>query len=490
MALVNRSDWRSLLPGNRYRNPGPRGSWRGSAGGPPRHTRCSLREPATGRRFPVGSHRRTRVKTMSEANTAEWIKKAELLEREGDVQGAKAIYRQVIAETNAPVSAYVNLGNTLKNEGKFERAIAVLKEAVETRPNHPNLYVRIADIYHQQGRLEQAEETYAAALQIDPKLPSALAGLVALKKKRDRLAEQSGEPKSGKAPRWKEREKIAEINGFLGRDKVKAIELYQAAVASDPGIRQRIIQQYPRPLFCDNPPLALFFVPKSGCTFAIKWFFCQAAVLEDALSHHWFAHQYRREVFNKTVDASRIIQDFLGGREISIVKVVRNPYMRAVSSYIHAVKTGYEDERIGEFLGRSIINTDTFSFREFAFYLEGSSLRRCDPHHGVQIHMSEELGLVRPRYVVKLESSFDELRRVEVELGLRETDLKALADSPHHAKKEETSEWCGDKRYIRSATTSFPQTINFYDKELQEKVAELYRVDFEAYGYDADKFPL
>jgi|GEM_PF-584329 len=424
----------------------------------------------------------------------EQVKKAKDEKTEVNNQGVIAKYRKKIASGNAPVSVYVKLGNALAEKGKMGQAIKVYEQALEKKPDNPNLYVKIAKIYHQQGKLEQAKEKYGAALKINPELASALAGLEKINNNKNQV---EGVRKKGKAKRKKkqginEQDKIIQIiKELLNEDKSKAVAIYEEEKAKNPTFSQKIIKLGPGPLFSNKPKMALFWTPKSGCTFATKWFFYQIGILEKALKYNrfGFVHKYRGKVFYKKVEDAEIIQDILDGKEVPIIKVVRNPYIRAVSSYTHAVKTGYDDEGISKFLGKQITEKDSFSFREFLNYLESINLRTANNHHGLQVHISEELGLVKPNYVVKLENSFEELRQVEIELGLRASDLKKLAESPHHTKKEETDEFCGDKRFLKGKNTAFPNTINFYDDELKERVAKLYRVDFEAYGYDIDKLP-
>lgn len=420
------------------------------------------------------------------------VKESEAIGKEGKSQGAIAAYRKKIAEGNAPVAVYVKLGKALEEKGKLAQAIKVYEQALDKKPDKPNLYVKIAKIYHQQNKLEQAKEKYAAALEINPELASAISGLANINNNKNQVEGVKKKPKKRggeKQEKNRENQEIKQLKELLSKDQKKAREFYEEAIAKNPELSQIIIKERPRPLLFNEPRMALFWSNKSGCTFATKWFFYQIGILEKALKYHNFVHQYRLKIFYEEVEDAQLIEEILEGKEIPIIKVVRNPYTRAASCYIHALKTGYDNPRISKFLGRQITKKDTFSFREFISYLETINLRTRNPHNRVQVHMSEELGLVKPNYVVKLENSFEDLRQVEIELGLLESDLESLAKSPHHAKKEETNEFCGDKRFIRKANTSFPNTINFYDDELQERVAKLYRVDFEAYGYDIDKLP-
>ena len=73
-------------------------------------------------------------------------------------------------------------------------------------------------------------------------------------------------------------------------------------------------------------------------------------MLPEALAYSTWVHRYRLRRYQKT-------ERYLGRlRNLSrhsryVVKVVRNPFERAVSSFVHAYHTDYEDEAMAEVLG-------------------------------------------------------------------------------------------------------------------------------------------
>jgi hypothetical protein len=167
-----------------------------------------------------------------------------------------------------------------------------------------------------------------------------------------------------------------------------------------------------------------------------------------------------------------------------VVKFVRDPFERVVSSFVHASRRGYEDEGLFKFLGRPVDAVQRFSFREFVAYLETLNLDRCDAHHRYQIHPLERDQLVRPAHLIKLEQSGESLPALEHELGLRRTDLHVVGTAHHHTTRVDAGTFCGDERFVLGPEPGVvPQTRWFYDAQLRSKVAELYDVDFEAYGY-------
>ena len=86
----------------------------------------------------------------------------------------------------------------------------------------------------------------------------------------------------------------------------------------------------------------MMFSAKGGATEATQIFLGKEGLLEAAYDHHYFIHQYRRQVFqNIPKHAPRDpmeIARFCTNRKALCFAVVRNPFDRIVSSYIHTMK--------------------------------------------------------------------------------------------------------------------------------------------------------
>lgn len=252
-----------------------------------------------------------------------------------------------------------------------------------------------------------------------------------------------------------------------------------------------ILQQKSRPLFSQDIHLALFWSAKAGCTFATKWFFYQSGLLEAAYLYSRWIHRYRLEVYYKSPEYELNLEKILDP-ETRIIKVVRNPYSRAVSSYIHAVRYSYENQKLSKFLKREINSINGFSFSEFLEYLESLDLKNCNGHHQIQLHAAEYEGLVKPNYIIHLEESKELIPEIELKLGLARSEFKEIINSKHHSLREESNIFCGDFQFSQSRedkNKSFPKTRFFYNKELRDKVFQLYRLDFDAYQYEPDAIP-
>jgi len=235
------------------------------------------------------------------------------------------------------------------------------------------------------------------------------------------------------------------------------------------------------PLIFPEKKLCLFFSAKSGCTFATKWFFFQLGLLNEALDYHHWVHNYRIDIYYKQKEYLANLNSVLSPDYLRI-KLVRSPYQRAVSSYIHAIRTRYATEDLSRFLQRDVSDEKKFTFEEFIDYLEATGVKNCNPHHRVQLENLEADGLLQFDKIIKLEESFPAFLQLEQELGLKSSDLGSFAQSQHHRNRDASDEYCGNKLYKRSDQT-FGQFRAFYNDSLKEKIANLYMCDFEQYHY-------
>ena len=252
------------------------------------------------------------------------------------------------------------------------------------------------------------------------------------------------------------------------------------------GIRQNVIIP-PKPLLDHTLRLGLLWSAKAGCTFSVKWFFHHSGLLEEALEYDPWIHNYRKDVYNQSSDYRETIKDFLRGPDqYTMVKLVRDPYDRAVSSFIHAAKHEFLEERMSTYLGRSVDQQHRFSFDEFVGYLETINLRKCNPHHRIQVHEIERKLKIKLR-AIRLDHSFQELEEIEKELGLPISDKKQLNTSNHHTVRQfdERLGFVGETNYedLRKMG-NLPVAEQFYNEALRKRVAKLYQEDFERYGFE------
>jgi Sulfotransferase family len=244
----------------------------------------------------------------------------------------------------------------------------------------------------------------------------------------------------------------------------------------------------PPPIVDARNKLVLLWSAKSGCTFAVKWLFSHMGLLEEALAYHAWVHKYRVEKLYSSDRHEAAIQAFCASPDtFRVVKVVRDPFKRAVSSYVHAATCGYEDDQIATFLGRPVDKMAGFSFREFVQYLGSTNLNTCDIHHRLQTRMLERHYTFGSSSLINLDHSMQALPMLEQYLCLPQTDPNRYRDSHHHTRASTAIDtgFVGDIRFetLCHSKRTMPEYSRFYDAALEREVLNLYAEDFLRYGF-------
>jgi hypothetical protein len=237
--------------------------------------------------------------------------------------------------------------------------------------------------------------------------------------------------------------------------------------------------------FIEPANLAVMWSYKAACTTVIKWVFQHNGLLPEALAYSNWIHKYRLRQYQKAERYNARLKQL---RTFDVVKVVRDPLDRAVSSYIHAYRTGYDDEAISKVIRRPLTRHKRFSFREFVVFLEQSDLQYCNPHHRVQVAPVERHVLFRttPRKIIRVEQGLTSaLGELERALGLPATDFTSpVFSSDHHTVRAYEHGPAAD--LIHFSAKVLPPASVFYDDDLSARVTRLYAEDFRHYGYSTD----
>jgi Sulfotransferase family len=233
--------------------------------------------------------------------------------------------------------------------------------------------------------------------------------------------------------------------------------------------------------------LCILWSAKAGCTFTVKWFLYHEGLLQEALDYSPWVHNYRQDIFYNSINYRKRIEnplEILRSQNLMIAKVVRNPYTRAVSSYLHASRSPRLSQPILACLNKG--DHEKFSFREFVDYLESTSLETCNIHWQLQQSPAEKSGSLLIHRVIKLEESQISLRELEIELNLKSADMTLLRESGHHTVEiDDGREHCSDVTAFKTEGKNlyrYPYK-KFYDLGLQQRILNLYKNDFVAYGY-------
>jgi hypothetical protein len=248
------------------------------------------------------------------------------------------------------------------------------------------------------------------------------------------------------------------------------------------------------PLVSADFPIAVCWSPKAGCTTVLKWFLSQRGLLEGAIAHSPWVHDYREQRLCAGRDyllaCDRLFTQTHADKYI--VKVIRDPARRAVSGYLHLLRCEHhkhwtagmtlrrwkEDTGLGQQSG--------LSFRQFLRFLTDSDREgsRINPHFRRQYEPLQDPHVHAYIPLERLAACLGELERL---FRLPHVDVRSLSDSVHHNPPSSHSGWPGipatlpaDRETLERLGT--PTAESLLDPETTELVHSLFRIDYEAYG--------
>ncbi len=157
---------------------------------------------------------------------------------------------------------------------------------------------------------------------------------------------------------------------------------------------REIMSEWPvdvKPLIDFDKKMGLIWSAKSACSLSVLWFFAVTGRLREALAHDKWPHVYRGEVFNH-LQFTQARDNRLTSAQTRWVRVMRDPFKRAVSSYRHFLLHDIEREQGTAFFGAPVEERG-LSFDEFLTYLETRDINLCDIHLRQQWTAVEEFCL-------------------------------------------------------------------------------------------------
>ncbi|MBZ0228947.1 MAG: sulfotransferase family 2 domain-containing protein [Bauldia sp.] len=246
----------------------------------------------------------------------------------------------------------------------------------------------------------------------------------------------------------------------------------------------RYMAHEPRPLIYPPGGIGLIWSAKSACTTAVLWYLGRAGLLEEALRYHSWPHRYRMDIL-PNLEAYRHWLQTADLTALRWVRVIRDPQARAVSSYRHALRFGYENEKIERRTGLAVAERG-FSFDEFLDYLLKIDVRKCNLHHRQQWYPLEKR-LKRVQVVnVDKEPLLDTLYAFAdpgpEARALLASEMARIA-KVHHASRTLVEADCSSVVFQQPATNGqWPDNEAFLNAGTRAKIARIYAKDFSAYA--------
>ncbi|AXO98659.1 sulfotransferase family 2 domain-containing protein [Bacillus anthracis] len=240
------------------------------------------------------------------------------------------------------------------------------------------------------------------------------------------------------------------------------------------------------PHFQKDFPIILFWSHRSGCTSLANWFFFQIGLYEEAMKFAPFIHYYEFDIYKNRTDYYVDLEIELLELKKDTIKLVRNPYKRAVSSFLILYDNPYASEQwegIREYFYNDKNIPKGISFKQFLYYVKaiGPKSSQLDQHFSQQYIDGEEKVI---KQNIKLENFNTIIPKLEKKYGLLSSDISLLTNSTHHR----THQMIYKGNYANKDITdpqfpSLPTYQSFYDEEAIKLVSEIFNDDFEAYGY-------
>ena len=211
---------------------------------------------------------------------------------------------------------------------------------------------------------------------------------------------------------------------------------------------------------------------KAGCTIVKKIWLDRMGLLEQALHKTHWVHNFMPKYLKKF--GGQVTQADLESDFFIKIKYVRNPYARAVSSFMHVAKTNLIQHFPAD-----------MNFRDFLCLISDRLDKPGSNHWNIQNKYPE----IIYDEIIKIENIHDETGRLNKKYNL---NLCSDRGSCHHIsnlnqeKVDDAFNIPADaiKTLIRDNSKLLPTYDSFYNDEIKQMVDAFYGIDIETYQYE------
>lgn len=218
----------------------------------------------------------------------------------------------------------------------------------------------------------------------------------------------------------------------------------------------------------------------------IRWFFFQIGLFDK--SGHKLVQERAKFYFDEMID--QILEN-----KKSVIKLVRNPYTRVVSSFLAFVEQALFHQKNKNLIhewykAKKYIDIENgISFKQFLYFLKinGVELGQIEGHIAQQYLEGEEEFIDK---YIKIENFSRDISLIEENNNLlKSKDFLSNTLSHYHSNIMEDSHNFSEKKITKKlladlwASKKIPTYSNFFDKESIDLVQNIFSKDINSYNY-------
>ena len=241
----------------------------------------------------------------------------------------------------------------------------------------------------------------------------------------------------------------------------------------------------PVPLVDRDRQVIVIWSPKSACTTTYVWFSHLCGFGHELDDYRGRVHAHHLHVYRKSSRYSASVAADTGGYHV--VRIIRDPYIRAVSIFRYALITHYADSSLAE---AGLDFEKGISFRTFLEFLARIDMRRANIHYRPQLHPLERER--KPDTVINITKSdmFAALNALEARMNWPHTDFPGMAWLHEYegGRKARSDPFDGADldllplvRSRRIRHSPFPTYDQLLTPAARRDIEAIYAADFEAY---------
>lgn len=269
--------------------------------------------------------------------------------------------------------------------------------------------------------------------------------------------------------------------------KLDTLHFPQFLLARVPVLQRQAIAQSKALLNCDLR-LSVIWSAKSACTAVYTWFAHVSGFGDELSGEGRGPHEHRGNVYHRSGLYLRSLK--ADAAAFRTLRVIRDPYTRAVSSYRHALMNAYSDPYMAAASHGTLNRRQGYSFHQFLDMLESVDIRRANLHFRAQFRPMERIR--EPDAVINISKSdlFGELRKIERMWSLPPAEIATLdwfveREASRKAKQLSVEGADLDRTAFDASAAQgqspFPDYSQLLTPPARQRIERIYAIDFAAY---------